>query len=156
MITREAYGPHSTRGALSSNFGRSIAIITREVLALEVRALLTGSGLYRRELPLYCCCSKRPAYFKSSQCQQLFTRIYQGFVLGSIAMQRWVPCAWMVDLVQPVMWWCSIPLSTSITALASIALIECVGSSGYSHSLTARFQQSTSSPPSDTSRRTRV
>ena len=62
----------------------------------------------------------------------------------------------MVDLVQPVTWWRSIPLGTSITALASIALIECVGSSRYAQSLTARFQQSARSPPSDTSRRTRV
>ena len=71
-------------------------------------------------------------------------------------MQRWVPCAWMVDLIQPVMWWRSMRLGTSITALASIALIECVGSTRYANSLTAHFQQSTRSPPSDTSRRTRV
>ena len=61
----------------------------------------------------------------------------------------------MVDLVQPVVWWRSLPLGTSITALASIALIECLGSSRYAHSLTARFQRSTRSPPSDASRRTR-
>ena len=52
------------------------------------------------------------------------------------------------------MWWRSIPLGTSIIALALIALIECAGSSRYAHSLTARFQRSTRSPPSDASRRT--
>ena len=67
MITREAYVPHSTRGALGSNFGRSIMMITREVLELEVRALLTGSSLYRRELPLFRCCSERPAYLELRQ-----------------------------------------------------------------------------------------
>ena len=61
----------------------------------------------------------------------------------------------MVDLVQPVMWWRSKPLGTSITAVASIALIEVVGSSTYAHPLTVRFQQSTRSPPSGASRRTR-
>ena len=38
-------------------------MITREVLELEVGALLTDSSLYCRELPLYHCCSERPAYF---------------------------------------------------------------------------------------------
>ena len=67
MITREAYGPHSTRGAFGSNFGQFMMMITREVLELEVRALLTDSSLYRRELPLYRCCSERPAYLESRQ-----------------------------------------------------------------------------------------
>ena len=42
-------------------------MITREVLELEVRALLADSSLYRRELPLYRCCSERPAYLESRQ-----------------------------------------------------------------------------------------
>ena len=61
----------------------------------------------------------------------------------------------MVDLVQPVMSWHSIPVDTSITALASIALTEGVESSRYAHSLTRRFQGSTRSPLFDASRRTR-
>ena len=154
MITREAYGPHSTRGALGSNFGRPITMITREVLELEVRALLTDSSLYCRELPLYRCCSKRPAYSESRQRSAVVYSSISRFCSGVLGDTKRVPCAWMVDLVQPVMWWRSIPLGTSITALASIALIECVGSSRYAHSLTARLQRSTRSPPSDVFRRT--
>ena len=67
MVTREAFCPHSTRSALGSSFGRSITMITREVLELEVRALLTDSSLYCRELPLCCCCSERPADLESRQ-----------------------------------------------------------------------------------------
>ena len=65
--TREAFGLHSTRGALGSNFGRSITMITREVLELEVRALLTDSSLHCRGLPPYRCCSERTAYLESRQ-----------------------------------------------------------------------------------------
>ena len=37
------------------------------ILELEVRALIIDSSLYRRELPLYRCCSERPAYLESRQ-----------------------------------------------------------------------------------------
>ena len=67
MITREAFGPHSTRGGLGSNFSRSIKMITRKVLELDIRALFTASSLYYRELPLFQCCSERPAYLESRQ-----------------------------------------------------------------------------------------
>ena len=48
-----------------------------------------------------------------------------------------------------------IPWDTSITALASAALIYCVGSSRRAHSLITHFQRSTRSLLSDASRRTR-
>ena len=129
MITREAFGPHPTRGAWGSNFGRSNTMITRKVLELDVRAILADGSLSCRELPLYRCCSERLAYLESRQRSAVVYSSMSRFCFGVLGDTTRVPCAWMIDLVQPVMWWRSVPLGTLITALASIALIECVGSS---------------------------
>ena len=91
MITREAYSPRSTRGALGSSFGRSITVITREVLELQVRALLTDIRLYRRELPLYRCCSERPAYLESRQRSAVVYSSISRFCFGVLDDARMGP-----------------------------------------------------------------
>ena len=106
MITREAYGPHSPRGALGSNFGRYITMITPEVLELEVinRRWVVLSRV--ASVPLLLGTTRLfgvEATFSSCLLE------YVKFLFGVLAIQR----GSCVDLVQAVMWWRSKPLCTS-------------------------------------------
>ena len=109
-------------------------MITRQVLELEVRALLTDSCFVPSRVASVPLLLRTTRLFGVGATFSSCLLEYVEFLLGVLGDTTRVPCAWMVDLVQPVMWWRSIPLGTSITALASIALIECVGSSKYAHS----------------------
>ena len=91
-LGRHTFGPHSQRGALGI-FGRSITMITREVLELDVRALLTDSSLYCRELPLYHCCSEQPAYLESRRRSAVAYSSISRFCFGVLGDTTRLPSA---------------------------------------------------------------
>ena len=113
-------------------------MITRDVLELGARALLTDSRLVlSRVAPV-------PLLLRT-------TRLFGVQATFSSCLLEYVDVLFLVlgdakndpvrvdiDLVQPVLWWRSILSGTSIPALASTALIECVQSCRYAHSLTHR------------------